>query len=194
MLWTAAGHDVLLVDADDQATASDFAALRNERLADGTGFSTIRLSGMAVRNEVRRMAGKYDDVVIDTGGRDTASQRAALAGSDMLLTPFVPRSFDVWTLQTVAGLVSELRTVNPGLMAFAFLNRADSRGADNDAAEEMIRETADLCLLPTRLGARKAFGNAAAEGIAVTELRRPDPKATAEVLALAECVERKGKR
>ena len=64
---------------------------------------------------------------MDTGGRDTASQRAALAVCHTYLIPFVPRSFDIWTLDKVAGLIKEARTVNQTLQARAFLNRADLR-------------------------------------------------------------------
>ena len=184
VLRAAAGHDVLLVDADEQETASDFTILRNERLEGGAGFTAIKLAGAAVRTEIHRLAGKYDDVIIDTGGRDTTSQRAALTVSNVLLVPFVPRSFDVWTLEKVSELVAEMRTVNPGLAAFAFINRADPRGQDNAAAEDVIRETSELTLMPTPFGARKAFGNAAARGLAVTELRPQDDKATDEVMAL----------
>ena len=184
VLRAAAGHDVLLVDADEQETASDFTILRNERLEGGAGFTAIKLAGAAVRTEIHRLAGKYDDVIIDTGGRDTTSQRAALTVSNVLLVPFVPRSFDVWTLEKVSELVAEMRTVNPGLAAFAFINRADPRGQDNAAAEDVIRETSELTLMPTPFGARKAFGNAAARGLAVTELRPQDAKATDEVMAL----------
>ena len=74
----AEGRDVLLVDADDQETASDFTMLRNDKLETGAGFTSIKLTGPAVRTEVRRLADKYDDIIIDTGGRDTTSQRAAL--------------------------------------------------------------------------------------------------------------------
>ena len=109
------GHDVLLVDADDQETASDFTILRNDRAAGEAAYTSIKLTGQAVRTETRRLADKYDDVVIDTGGRDTTSQRAALTVADVLLVPFVPRSFDVWTLEKVGELVAEIRTVNPNL-------------------------------------------------------------------------------
>lgn len=72
------GHDVLLVDADDQATASDFTAIRNETLESGAGYTAIKLHGSAVRSETLRLTEKYDDVIIDIGGRDTAGQRAAM--------------------------------------------------------------------------------------------------------------------
>jgi len=178
------GHDVLLVDADDQETASDFTMLRNERAAANATYTSIKLTGQAVRTETRRLAGKYDDVVIDTGGRDTTSQRAALTVADVLLVPFVPRSFDVWTLEKVGELVGEMRLANPDLKAYVFINRADPSGRDNDEAADVLKDADGLIFIDTPLGTRKAFGNAAAQGVAVAELRPQDPKATQEITAL----------
>ncbi len=42
-------------------------------------------AGPAIRTEVRRLASKHDLAVIDTGGRDTTRQRAALTVADLLL-------------------------------------------------------------------------------------------------------------
>jgi chromosome partitioning protein len=184
IIRAAQGRDVLLIDADDQETSTDFTALRNERLAEGAGYTGIKLTGAAVRTETLKLAGKYDDIVIDTGGRDTTSQRAALSVADVLLVPFVPRSFDVWTLEKVSKLVAEMRCANPALKACAFINRADPRGQDNDEAAEVIRETEALQFLDTALGTRKAFSNAAALGLAVTELKPQDAKATEEIMIL----------
>ena len=178
------GRDVLLIDADDQETATDFTALRNERLPEGAGYTSIKLTGASVRTETLRLAKKYEDIVIDTGGRDTTSQRAALTVADKLIVPFVPRSFDVWTLEKVAGLVNEMRAANPLLKAYVFLNRADPQGRDNDEAAELLREATGLEFIDTPIGTRKAFGNAASRGLAVTELKQQDPKATQEMNAL----------
>lgn len=184
IIRAAQGRDVLLIDADDQETSTDFTALRNERLPDGAGYTGIKLSGAAVRTETLRLAKKYDDIVIDTGGRDTTSQRAALSVADVLLVPFVPRSFDVWTLEKVSNLVAEMRSANPALKAYAFINRADPRGQDNDEAADVIRETDALAFIDTPLGTRKSFSNAAAQGLAVTEIKPQDGKATEEVVML----------
>jgi chromosome partitioning protein len=178
------GRDVLLIDADDQETATDFTALRNERLPEGAGYTSIKLTGAAVRTDTLRLAKKYEDIVIDTGGRDTTSQRAALTVSDKLIVPFVPRSFDVWTLEKVARLVDEMLAANLQLKAYVFLNRADPQGRDNDEAAELLREAVGLEYLDTPIGTRKAFGNAASQGLAVTELKQQDPKATQEITTL----------
>ena len=176
--------DLLLIDADDQETASDFTILRNSEQESGAGYTSIRLSGSAVRTETKRLKDKYEDILIDTGGRDTASQRAALSVTDVLLVPFVPRSFDVWTLEKVSELVGEMRTANPQLKAYAFINRADPAGRDNEEAASIIQDTAELEFIDCPLGSRKAFSNAAAKGLGVVESKPIDSKAVGEIETL----------
>lgn len=184
IMLAAAGREVLLVDADDQETSTDFSNLREGSRAGGAGYTCIALTGPAVRSGVQRLAPKHEHVIIDTGGRDTVSQRAALSICDCYLVPFAPRSFDVWTLDKVADLVEEARVVNPGLRALAFINRADARGGENAEAAELIRTKPALEFLPFSLGTRKAFAHAAAAGLSVIELKPQDPKATEEIGAL----------
>lgn len=187
------GGDILLVDADDQETASDFTQQRIS-LHGEAGYTCVRLSGSAVRSEVLKLRDKYDHVIIDTGGRDTTSQRAALAIADVLLIPVVPRSFDVWALEKAAELVDEMRAANSELKAWAFINRADPRGQDNGETAATIRQMAVLEYIAPMLGARKAFANAAAEGLSVEELKPADEQASAEMLALYQYVFNGGSR
>ena len=146
------------------------------------------LVGRALHADASRLIARHGDVVIDTDGQDEESQRIALERADVLLVPFVPRSFDFWTLDRVARRVEETWVANRRLRAYAFLNRVDARGRANDDAEDVLRESGVLDVLPARLGARKAFGTAAAQGLAVTELHPPDRKASEEVLALYAAV------
>src|SRR4051794_33755053 len=107
------GGDTLLVDADEQATATDFTALRTERLRNpgytAISLTAISLTGVAVRTHVLRLAPKYQDIIIDAGGRDTTSLRAALTVADIALIPFQPRSFDLWTLDKILSLLTEAK-------------------------------------------------------------------------------------
>ena len=184
-VWLSSqGRDVLLVDADDQETATDFTMWRSELTDGNTGYTAIQLSDSAVRTEVLKLEPKYDDIVIDTGGRDTASQRAALSIANLFLLPFIPRSFDIWTLEKVTALIDEIRPINPALKILAFLNRSDPRGGDNLGASELLSESGVFTFLDTALGNRKAFANAAARGMGVTEVKPKDKKAVGELEAL----------
>ncbi len=180
------GRDVLFVDADDQETATDFTHWRNESLPEGAGYTAIQLANNAVRTEILKLKSKYDDIVIDTGGRDTTSQRAAMTVSDVYIVPFIPRSFDMWTLEKVARLIDEMRTAKPELRAYAVLNKIDSRGSDNTEAKEFLGETDSIVLIEAALGHRKSIANAASKGLSVVEYKPADEKAIKEVNELFE--------
>ncbi len=185
ILRAAAGRDVLLVDGDEQGSAGLFSQLHAELLG-ATGYTAVGLHGAAVRTQVRQLAPKYADVVIDVGGRDTGSLRAALTVSNTLLVPVQPRSFDLWTLDQVAGLVREAREINPDLRALAFLNAADAQGRDNAEALEALGEVAGTEPIAPVVVRRKAFPNAAAQGRSVIEAQPRDAKAVEELTALAD--------
>lgn len=117
-------------------------------------------------------------LLIDVGGRDTGSLRAALTVADVVLIPVKPRSFDLWGVDQTADLVREAREINDRLRAITVLNEADPQGKDNQAATDALREVQGLEIAPVQIIRRKAFPNAAAAGLSVLEY--DNPKATDE--------------
>lgn len=180
------GKKVLLVDADEQGTSGDWADHRCE-LGVETPWTTIRLKSNSVRTEIRKMVKNYDDIIIDCGGRDTASLRAALTVSDVFLVPFQPKSFDIWTTEKVSQLVEEANSLNEDLVTYAVINCAGSRGSDNEDAKSILAKAAGLRLLPVTVGMRKGFSNATAEGLGIVEMRS-DKKAKEEMTALHDAL------
>ena len=86
-------------------------------------------------------------------------------------------------------LISEVQSVNDNLHPIAFLNKADPRGTDNEEAEELLKADETMRFIDARIGQRKAFANAASQGMAVTELTPKDEKAIHEIEALlAKCM------
>ena len=185
VLRGAAGYDVLLVDGDEQGSASLFSQLRAETLG-ACGYTAVGLHGTAVRTQVRQLAPKYTDTIVDVGGRDTGSLRAALTVADRLLVPVQPRSFDIWALDQIAALVREAYEINPTLRAVAFLNGADAQGRDNAEAIQALSEVPGIETTPAMIVRRKAFPNAASAGRGVIELQPRDAKAIEELTAIAE--------
>lgn len=185
-----AGRDVWLIDGDRQGTAQTAISVRAEAgQQPGIACSTYP-DGPTLRAQVQQQAAKYDDVIIDAGGRDSTALRAALVLSDVLLVPFQPRSFDVWALNDIAALVDEARSVRDGLRCYAVLNCADpgEHATDNKDAAEAVAEIPQFEYLATPLRRRKAFSNAAGSGLSVMELKPIDPKAVAEVMALVDAL------
>ena len=183
-----AGREVWLIDGDRQGTATVAVAARAES-GKIPGIACAQYpDGSTLRAQVLQQRQKWDDIVIDAGGRDSTALRAALTLTDVLLVPFAPRSYDVWALDDIAALVDEARSVRDGLRAFAVLNLADpgESSVDNAEAAAAVAEVPQFVYLPQPIRRRKAFSNGGGQGLSVVELAPRDPKACAELTALAE--------
>jgi chromosome partitioning protein len=181
-----AGRDVWLIDGDRQGTAQTAISLRAENgIKPGIACAAYP-DGVTLRAQIQQQAGKFEDVVIDAGGRDSTALRAALVLSDILLVPFQPRSYDVWALGDIGELVDEARSVRDNLRAYAVLNCADPGENSNDNAEAAaaVSDVPQFEYLPTPIRRRKAFSNAAGSGLSVLEYKPVDHKAVEEINAL----------
>ena len=180
---------VMLIDGDEQGTAYLFSKLRDEKVGTPT-YNYGKLQGKSLRESALGWAKHqaYDAIIIDVGGRDTNSLRAALTVSDILLIPAQPRSFDIWAVDHMAILVKEARQMNPKLQALAVLNAADPQGKDNEDAAEAIQGIDGIALLPVMIGRRKAFPNVAASGQGITEQTK-DRKALEELQQLIKALD-----
>jgi len=179
--------DVLLIDGDEQNTALTFTELRSSQLGNA-GYTAVSLHGAALRTQVRQLAPKYSDIIIDVGGRDTGSLRAALTVTNTVVIPVQPRSFDIWAIDQMADLVREAREINSEMRAVIILNAADAQGRDNQDAAEALQGIEGLEFLEISIGRRKAFPNAASAGKAVLEQSSKDQKAIEELNALLQVI------
>jgi len=176
-------QDVLLIDADRQETAQTAISIRSHHEAMLGIACSAYADGPILRSQLLQQKDKYDDVIIDAGGRDSTALRAALVLTDVLLVPYRPGSFDVWALQDISNLISEARSVRDGLKAYSIINVADSNphSIDNREAASIFSEYPELEFIPNHIVGRKAFSNAAGSGRCVFEMKPQDEKANAEL-------------
>ncbi|RAR53877.1 plasmid segregation oscillating ATPase ParF [Paraburkholderia unamae] len=180
------GARVWLVDGDRQETSVTAITMRVESGRPSIAASAYA-NGATLRTQVLQQRAAYDFVIIDAGGRDSSALRAALTVCDAIVIPCLPRTFDVWALEDMASLIDEARAVHD-VKAYAFLNAADTGGADNRDAAAAIAEFRQIELLPYRLGRRKAYANASGTGLHVEEMPRRDTIACAEIDRLTHAI------
>jgi len=176
------GVRTLLVDADDQRSSSDWADQRESHFKDKPNFPTVALNGKNIHQQIMKFKNDYDHIFVDTGGRDTMSQRSALICADFYIIPFKPRSFDIWTIGPVRELISEVLLINPKLKVIACINQSDNRGVDNEDALKILEEASEFKCIQSMIGNRKVFSNAASQGLGVAEMQ--DAKAKEELIRL----------
>ncbi|WP_136806063.1 AAA family ATPase [Desulfosediminicola flagellatus] len=182
------GKDVLLLDTDRQGTASFWATVREEDEVEPR-VSCVQKFGKGLAAQVQDLAERYDEIIIDAGGRDSLELRYALGVADQVYIPVQPFQFDIWTIRQMDTLVEMAKTFNEALVANIVLNRVSTNPVvreDRDTREFILQENFEnLGLTNSMVYDRIAFRKAARDGISVMEYRR-DKKAINEMNGLYE--------
>ncbi|MEJ2453801.1 MAG: AAA family ATPase [Candidatus Thiodiazotropha sp.] len=170
--------EVLVVDADPQATLSDVAEVRMEEgyepflnLKDASVLSRKKLQG-------------YDEVLIDVGTSDIEAMKLALALADRVIIPVPPSQADIWSTQRFLKFLDDaVDGERPELLSF--INRADTHHAirESDEAAAALVSLPGIRYIKHRLCQRTVFRRSFSEGLAVYELD-PRGKGSKEFYAL----------
>ncbi len=110
------GRDVLLIDTDPQGSANYWAQSR-----DGGNITPrvacVQKFGKGLPKEVLDLATRYQDIIIDAGGRDCIELRSALVVVEKAFVPIQPSPFDIWTWNQMEEWVETVKAFNPDLIA-----------------------------------------------------------------------------
>lgn len=182
---TLAGFDVLLIDSDPQGSANYWAQNRDDTHIQPR-VACVQKLGKGLAIEVRDLAQRYQDIIIDAGGRDSVELRSALVVVDKIYIPIQPSQFDVWTLNAMNTLVETAKGFNPDLQAKVVISRASTNPSVQESEEtrKLLADFPHLVALDLVVRDRIAYRKAAKEGASVTELKPKEVKANEEMTAL----------
>ncbi len=181
---THQGRRVLLIDADPQGSALDWAAAREGEPL----FSVVGLPRPTVHKEIGTVGYGYDDIIIDGPPRVTDLARSCIMAADVVLVPVQPSPYDVWAADEVVKLVAEAKVFKEKLKCVFVINRKIA----NTAIGRDVREALSTYAVPVMeatLTQRVIFAEAAARGLSVGEV---DPNGSAETEVKAMLDELKG--
>jgi chromosome partitioning protein len=179
------GHDVLLLDADKQASATKWVARRNEAGLPEV-HSTQKLGD--IYKTALDLGARYDYVVIDAGGRDSKELRTGMVAADALYIPLRASQLDLETLPVVDELVSLARGMNPALIAHTMLCMVPTNQLNTEAqaARELFASFPELPMVECFISDRKAFRDSMPLGKSVVEMKKGD--ACAEIQIFGQLV------
>ncbi|MGZ8182287.1 MAG: AAA family ATPase [Methylobacter sp.] len=180
-----AGRDVLLIDTDPQGSANYWAQSRDEENITPR-VACVQKFGKGLPAEVKDLAHRYQDIIIDAGGRDSVELRSALVVVEKAYIPIQPSQFDIWTLNQMDELVETAKAFNPGVQARVIISRSSTNPSvhESDDTGKLLDDFSNLDLADVTIRDRIAYRKAAKDGLAVIELKPKDPKAVEEMEVL----------
>ena len=172
---------VLLVDADPQGSALDWAAARFSK----PRFPVAGLPRASIHKELPALAIGYDVVIIDGPPRVYDVARSAIMASDLVLVPVQPSPYDVWAAKEIIDLMREASVFKPNLKsAFAINRKIVNTALGRDVAEALADY--QIHVFKSAICQRIAFAESATLGKTVFEVAPDENLAGKELLALVD--------
>lgn len=171
--------DVLLVDADPQATARDWGAASDD--ADVPPVAGVDRGSVA--DDVPRLGERFDLVVIDGAPRLESLYVEAVQTSDLVLVPVRPSAADIWSAETIIQVCRAYNTPACFVVSAQVVGTALADGV------QASLESFDVPVLDARTSQRVAYTEALGAGQSVLQYD-PTGKAADEVRALHHEVQR----
>lgn len=175
----AQGARVLLLDADPQGSALDWAAAREE----DSHFAVLGLPRATLHKDIGKFAADYDHIIIDGPPRVTDLARSAILAAELVVIPVQPSPYDVWAAGEVVNLIREARIYKENLKSVFVINRKITNTAIGRDVVEAL-STYQTPVLASTICQRVVFAEAAGQGMAVHELG--ESPATTEIRALVQ--------
>jgi chromosome partitioning protein len=173
-----AGARVLLIDADPQGSALDWAAARE----GDPLFPVVGLPRATMHRDINQIGHGYDHVIIDGPPRVTELTRSAIMAADFVLIPVQPSPYDIWAADEVVKLVEESRVYKNNLKCAFVVNRKITNTAiGRDVVEALAAYSVPVLL--ASITQRVVFAEAATQGKAVYEIN--EGPAVVEIEAVA---------
>ena len=176
---------VLLLDADGQSSALDWADSRAQPLL------SLEVRGVEpgqLLQGVRLLGPRYHWVIIDGPPGITRTNADAVRAADLVLIPVKPGPFDVWAVSDIVAAVKARQETAAGLPKAAFvITMSKTRSRLSQQIEAALDEYG-LPVLQARTTDRVAYPQAITEGKSVLEGR--DRTARNEIVALRDEIER----
>lgn len=178
------GRDVVLVDADRQSTAANWAMDRAENPALAKVHCVQKYDN--IRDTLLDLDKRYEYVIVDAAGRDSRELRTGMTAAHILVVPFRPSQPDLDTLPNMEEIIVQAKDLNPNLKVFGLITMAPTNPVIQEEADarDCLNDYPQIKLLATMIRDRKVYRDAMSDGLSVVEM--DNAKAKSEIKKLVE--------
>lgn len=165
------GKRVLLIDADPQQTAAQWASLRED-----TPFTVASLARPQMARDAMRLAADYDYTVIDGPARGQDIAHSVVIASDVVIVPIEPGGPSVWAAAETVAAITNGRAIKENLEAAFVISRKHGNTVLGREAKAYAQDEG-MPVLKTEIQSRIAYAEALTAGKTIFEWAKAGPAA-----------------
>ena len=161
----------LNIDLDPQKSVGAFLSFRED---ENLPFDFKNSNSKELQELIKQAKKTYQNIVIDTGGRDSAEMRSAMIYSDVCVIPTTPNGLDVVVLDKMLEYLKEAKRINKDLKGVVCVTKATTNpflryktGEFKDFIKS--KNSNDFYLLENVIYEREALKEAILQGKGITE-------------------------
>jgi chromosome partitioning protein len=167
------GHRVLVVDMDEQGTATRWASQAPDESPFPATLSNLAAMGGKMHREIRSQIENYDYIVIDCPPAvHSPSPSSAMLVSDLALIPVVPAPADMWAVVAAKQLAFHAQATNEVLQVRLVPNMVQKKTTLARETLDVLSEDTEIPLAVARLGSRSAYRECQLLGATVHKISR----------------------
>ncbi len=166
-----AGEPVTVVDLDGQHSISDINKLRV-----ASGLQGLDIKQFTEANELLKYVQiATGTIIIDTGGFDSALNRATIAIADIIITPVKDSPIELMRLASYNSILIEIsKNAGYAIDAHILLSRIFHSRKNIDDVESIIKQFDRLKLVPAIIHARSPIENSIITGESVFDSQKDE--------------------
>lgn len=172
------GHDVVLVDADAQRSASRWYAERES--SELLPSITLIEKRDNIAQTLISLDSKYGHVIVDVAGRNSRELITGASVADVIIAPHQCSQLDLDTLSELNEQVTRIRDLNPKLKAYVYHSMASTNHVVKNTERkdfcDYVNEFQSLELLTSVSFYRKTYKDVISEGKSVLEVENVSAK------------------
>lgn len=152
------GYKTLIVDMDDQSTATRWASQASDDAPFPAALTNLAAMGGKMHREVKNQIDLYDFIIIDCPPAvQSPAPSSAMLISDLAIIPIVPSPADMWAAVAAKQLAMTAQVTNEDLIVVVLPNMVQKNTTLARDTLDVLEDDKQIPLMKTRIGSRAAF-------------------------------------
>jgi chromosome partitioning protein len=163
------GRDVCILDSDRQPSASTWIHDREEAGITPAILCVQKFDN--IRDSVISLGDKYQDILVDVGGRDSKAMRTGLTAVDLVVVTSKASQLDLDTIPAMLEIIEAAKDFNPALRVLGLITMAPTGFLNKEKKEtrDYFADYPEITLLNTVIHERKIYRDSMSNGLSVCE-------------------------